>query len=125
VGSPLLLDEMFSDAIAVRLRALGHDVRSVVAIRELVSSPDDKLLARATADGRALVTANIRDFVPLSTRSPFAGRPHAGLILVSSKTFPPSRHRDSAIIGALAYLLAKGEKLGEGRVTFLQRPESS
>jgi hypothetical protein len=125
VGSPLLLDEMFSDAIAARLRAMGHDVRSVVAIPELVSSSDDKLLAWATADGRALVTANIRDFVQISARSPFAGRPHAGLILISAKTFPRSRHRESAIVGALANLLAKGEELGEGRVTFLQRPESS
>jgi hypothetical protein len=32
VASPLLLDEMFSDAIAARLRTMGHDVRSVVAI---------------------------------------------------------------------------------------------
>lgn len=125
MGSPLLLDEMFPDAIAARLRAMGHDVRSVVAIRELVSSPDDKLLAWATAEGRALVTANISDFVRLPAQSPFAGRPHAGLILVSAKTFPRSRHRESAIIGALASLLAKGEKLGEGRVMYLQRPESS
>lgn len=125
MGSPLLLDEMFSDAIAARLRAMGHDVRSVVAIPELVSSSDDRLLAWATANGRALVTANISDFVQLSTRSPFAGRPHAGLILISAKPFPPSRHRRSAIVDALANLLAKGEQLGEGRVMFLRRPESS
>jgi hypothetical protein len=124
VGSPLLLDEMFSDAIAARLRAMGHDVRSVVAIRELVSSPDDKLLAWATADGRALVTANIDDFVRLCSQSPFAWRPHAGLILVPSKTFPPNHRLENAVVSALANLLAKDEKLGEGRVTFLQRPES-
>ena len=115
---------MFSDAIAARLRAMGHDVLSVVAISELVSAPDDKLFVRATADGCALVTANIEDFVPLARNHPIE-RPHAGLILVSSKTFPQKCHYENAIVGALAHLLAKGEKLGEGQVMFLQRPESS
>lgn len=45
--------------------------------------------------------------------------------MVSSKTFPQKYHYQNAIVGALAHLLAKGEKLGEGRVMFLQRPESS
>ena len=124
MGSPLLLDEMFPDAIAVRLRAMGHDVRAVVAIRELRSLSDEILLGRAATEGRALVTANIRDFVPLSARTYLDGRSHAGLILVSAKTFPPSRHYEGAIVGALANLLAKDEKLGEGEMVFLQRPDS-
>ena len=124
MGGPLLLDEMFSDAIASRLRTMGHDVRSVVASPELVSMPDDKILARAAADGCALVTANIKDFVPLAARDPLAGRPHAGLILVSSKAFPQNRHYENAVVGALANLLAERGKLGEGEVVFLQRPES-
>lgn len=123
MGSPLLLDEMFSDALAARLRTMGHDVRSVVAIPELASKADEKLLAWATADGRALVTANIEDFVPLARNYP-VWRPHAGLILVFSKTFPQKRRYENVIVGALAHFLAKGEKLGEGRVMFLQRPES-
>ena len=71
MGSPLLLDEMFSDAIAARLRATGHDVLSVVAIPELVSLSDEKLLAWAIANGRALVTATIEDFVPLAQKPPY------------------------------------------------------
>ncbi|HEY3905392.1 MAG TPA: hypothetical protein VGM14_15905 [Streptosporangiaceae bacterium] len=46
------------------------------------------------------------------------------LILVSSKTFRRNRHLESAIVGALAKLLAAGGTLSEGQVVFLQRPES-
>src|SRR5260370_18830269 len=65
MSQPLLLDEMFSDNIAQQLRAKGHDVTSVVADPALVGLPDDQVLAYATTQGRALVTANIKDFVPL------------------------------------------------------------
>ena len=65
---PLLLDQMFSDAIAQQLRTKDHDVQAVVADPSLVSLPDDQILACAAAAGRALVTANIKDFMPLDAR---------------------------------------------------------
>jgi hypothetical protein len=80
VSFPLLLDEMFSEAIAQRLRAKGHDVQAVVADPSLASLPDDQILARAAATGRALVTANIKDFMPLDAQYRAAGQAHAGLI---------------------------------------------
>jgi hypothetical protein len=40
-------------------------VLSVVADPALVSLPDDQILARATTAKRALVTTNIKDFMPL------------------------------------------------------------
>ena len=70
---PLLLDEMFSDAIAQQLRAKGHDVVSVVAHPALVGLPDDQILAYVTTEARALVTANIKDFMPLDSRYRAAG----------------------------------------------------
>ncbi len=85
---PLLLDEMFSDAIAQQPRAKGFDVASVVAQPALVGLPDEQILAYATSEGRALVTANIKDFIPLDSRYRAAGQDHPGLILVSTKTFP-------------------------------------
>jgi len=54
----LLLDEMFSGAIADQLRAKGHDVIAVVADPALVGLSDDQILAHATDTGRALVTAS-------------------------------------------------------------------
>jgi nucleoside-diphosphate-sugar epimerase len=84
----LLLDEMFSGLIAEQLCAKGHDVIAVVTDPELLGLPDDRGLAHATDTGRALVTANIKDFVPLDARYRAAGQTHAGLILVSAKAFP-------------------------------------
>jgi Domain of unknown function (DUF5615) len=121
VTQPLLLDEMFADDIAKQLRAKGCDVISVVANTALVGLPDDQVLAYATAEGRALVTANIKDFVPLDTRYRAAGQSHAGLILVSTKTFPQSRGFPSAVTAALAALLSGPAKIQPGQVLFLTR----
>jgi len=121
VGHPLLLDEMFSDSIAQQLRAKVHDVISVVADPALVALPDEQALAYATAEGRALVTANIKDFVPLDGRYRAAGQSHAGLILVSTKTFPQDRGFTAAITTSLAALLSGPAKVQPGQVLFLMR----
>jgi hypothetical protein len=121
VSQSLLLDEMFSDAIAQQLRAKGYDVISVVADPALVGLPDDQVLAYATAEGRALVTANIKDFIPLETRYRAAGQSHAGLILVSAKTFPQNRGFPSAVKTALATLLSGTAKIQSDQVLFLTR----
>jgi hypothetical protein len=119
VTQPLLLDEMFTDYIAQLLRGQGYDVISVVADTALAGLPDDQILAYATAEGRALVTANIRDFVPLDTRYRAAGQSHGGLILLSTKTFPKSRGYPSAVATALAVLLGGATKIQPGQVLFL------
>ncbi len=121
MSHPLLLDEMFSDSIAQQLRAKAHDVLSVVANPALVALPDEQILAYATAEGRALVTANIKDFVPLDGRYRAAGQSHAGLILVSTKTFPQNRAFTTATTAALATLLSDTAKIQVGQVLFLAR----
>jgi hypothetical protein len=118
---PLLLDEMFSDSIAQELRAKGHDVTSVVGQSALVGLPDDQILAYATTEGRALVTANIKDFMPLDGRYQAAGQAHPGLILVSTRTFPQSRGFTGAIAAALETLLSGPSKIQPGQVVFLPR----
>jgi len=82
---------------------------------------NDQVLAYATTEGRALVTANIKDFVPLDGRYRAAGQSHAGLILVSTKTFPPNRGFPSAITTALTTLLSGTAKIQFGQVLFLTR----
>jgi predicted nuclease of predicted toxin-antitoxin system len=118
---PVLLDEMFSDAIAQQLRAKGYDVVSVVAHPALVGLPDDQILAYATTEGRALVTANIKDFMPLDSRYRAAGQAHPGLILVSTKTFPQDRGFPTAVTSSLEVLLGGADKLQPGQVRFLTR----
>ena len=75
---PLLLDEMLSGHIADEIRSKGHDVLAVVADSALLALPDDQILAHATAMGRALVTANIKDFIPLDARYRPRARPTPG-----------------------------------------------
>ena len=121
MSQPLLLDEMFSDDIAQQHRAQGYDVVSVAADPALVGLPDDQVLGHATTEGRTLVTANIKDFVPLDTHYRAAGQSHAGLILVSTKTFPQNRNFPSAVTTALAALLSGTAKIQSGQVLFLTR----
>lgn len=121
MSSPLLLDEMFSDRIAAQLRAMHHDVLAVVADPALAAIPDEQILAHAAADGRALVTANIRDFMPLNSQYSTSGTPHAGLILVSAKTFPQDRRYVGCVTSALAKLLDSPAKIQPGQVLFLAR----
>ena len=120
VSYPLLLDEMLSDDIAVQLRKRGHDVLAVVADPGLVGLPDDQILAQAAAQDRALVTANIKDFMPLDAQYKASGRQHAGLILISTKTFPQNR-TFTAVVDALAALLARPDGIGPDQVVFLAR----
>lgn len=120
----LLLDEMFPGSIAEQLCAKGYDVRAVVTSPDSTGLPDEEILIGATEAGRSLVTANIKDFVPIDARYRAAGRTHAGLILVSTKTFPQNRTFVPAVLNALSALLAREEredKAAEGRVLFLPR----
>lgn len=118
---PLLLDEMFSGVIAEQLRAKGHDVLAVVTAPALIGLPDDQILAHATATGRALVTANIKDFMPLDARYRAASQTHAGLIVVSAKTFPQDRTHATAVTSALSAVLDQPGQIQPGQVLFLRR----
>ena len=118
---PLLLDEMFSDTIAQQLNAKGHDVLAVVADPALIALPDDQILSLATAAQRALVTANIKDFMPLDAAYRAAGHDHAGLILIATKTFPQDRSYTAAITNALIVLLDRPDHIQPGQVLFLPR----
>jgi len=117
----LLLDEMFSDAIAQELCARGHDVLAVVADPALVALADEQILAHAASTGRALVTANIKDFMPLDAGYRAAGRAHAGLILVHTKTFPQDRAYTTAVAKALSALLDQPNSIRGDQVLFLPR----
>jgi len=113
---------MLCGAIAAQLRAKSHDVVAVVADPALAGLADDQILAHATAAGRVLVTANIKDFMPLDARYRAASQSHAGLILVSAKTFPQDRSFTAAVTSALSALLDQSHAVQAGQVLFLARP---
>ena len=83
----LLLDEMHAPAVADALTADGWDVVAVAASPSLRGTPDEELLAYATAEGRALVTENIVDFAVIAARWAAEQRSHAGLIFTNPKRF--------------------------------------
>jgi predicted nuclease of predicted toxin-antitoxin system len=62
----------------------GHDVRALDSEIEFERLSDPEVLRLAAAEGRVLVTANIRDFEPLLREWTGESRPHAGVILVPS-----------------------------------------
>jgi hypothetical protein len=84
----LLPDEHFSPEIARQLRRRGHDVVAVAERADLVGLGDDELLRRMARERRAIMTNNVKDFVPLVTRATLAGGGHHGLLLTSDRSMP-------------------------------------
>lgn len=69
------------------LRALlerGHDVTRTPAEWVALDATDEQQLLGATAQGRCILTFNIRDFMALAQRYPH----HAGIILSTQKPMP-------------------------------------
>jgi hypothetical protein len=86
----LLLDEMYSPAIAEQLRARGHDVASVhdAAYRALEGEPDEDVSAAAVADDRVLVSENVQDFRRLEADAIARAQRCAPLIFTTDRQFP-------------------------------------
>ena len=121
----LLLDEMMSARIAVQLRERGLDVQAVLERRELVAYPDEALLELATREERILVTTNLVDFGPLSQRWAADGRSHAGLVFISTKTFPEARDWIGAVSSALAQASEQRRLPDAGDVVWLRRLQNT
>lgn len=103
----LLLDEMFSPAIAARLRERGHDVISVADDPDLRSMPDEVLWTWAGTRKRRLVTENVKDFRPLLHQAEESGDRVTALLFTSNRTFPRSRRSMGPLVDSLhAWLCA-------------------
>jgi Domain of unknown function (DUF5615) len=104
----LLLDEMFSPAVAAELRALGHDVIAVADRPDLRSRSDQEVYAWASAERRWLLTENVKDFRPIMLRALQAGSAACGLLFTSSRAFPRSRKNPGPLIRAIDAWLTGG-----------------
>jgi predicted nuclease of predicted toxin-antitoxin system len=76
----LYLDRHIMTRLAVDLRGRGYDVVTTQDAGK-DTAPDEEQLAFATAQGRVILTFNIRDFAPLHEAWQAAGRSHAGIIV--------------------------------------------
>ena len=84
----LLFDEMYAPAIAALLRDWGHDAVAVKERPPLMGLPDEDLVRVATAESRAVVTENVKDYAAVHQRILDAGQQHSGLILADARRFP-------------------------------------
>lgn len=96
----LYLDEDVRPLLAVVLRDRGYDATSAVELGRL-SVPDADHLEYAAADERALLTFNIRDFVPLARRRIEENRHFFGLIVSDQLPFSPLLRRTLRLLGTL------------------------
>jgi Domain of unknown function (DUF5615) len=84
----LLLDEHYSPEIARQLRTRGHDVVAVAERADLLALGDHELLRQMVGERRAIMTNNVKDFLPLASRAALEGDDHYGLLLTSDRSMP-------------------------------------
>ena len=77
-------DHSSGRTVGKALVEVGQDMRALDSEPELEGLSDPEVLELAAAEGRILVTANIRDFEPILRGWGGEGRSHAGVILVPS-----------------------------------------
>jgi hypothetical protein len=97
----LLLDEHYSPEIARQLRARRHDVVAAAERADQVGLSDEELLRRMAQERRAIMTNNVKDFVPLTSRALLEGSDHYGLLLTSDKSMPRRNDAIGRVVGAL------------------------
>lgn len=97
----LVLDELYSQAIAAGLRERGHDAISVHERADLEGLRDDRLFLQLAGERRALVTENWADFQTEMRRAADTGRTHYGVLFTSPRQMP----RSSKTIGLYVRVL--------------------
>jgi predicted nuclease of predicted toxin-antitoxin system len=76
----LYFDRHIMTRLAVDLRGHGYDVLTTEEAAKDTASDEEQLVV-ATAENRAILTFNIRDFAPLHEAWQAAERPYAGIIV--------------------------------------------
>jgi predicted nuclease of predicted toxin-antitoxin system len=114
----LLLDEMYSPALAGALRAGDIDACTVTDLG-LAGSSDPEVFAAAIAFGRTLLTENVADFTRISADHLVAGQHHPGVLIALSSRFS----RRAAGIGPLVAAIRDivNQQLAD-RLVYLQVP---
>lgn len=91
---------MLSAVIAAQLTP-DVDVLAVNADPVTRGLADADVLELATAQGRTVVTDNVKDFARLNAQWAALGKAHPGLLFISAKAFPQDRARIGRIVAAL------------------------
>ncbi len=115
----LVVDEMFSPALAAQLRRRGHDAVAAGEVPGLAGVSDAELLDWARRNHRALLTENAADFIPLHAAALQAGERHSGLLLTSNSAFPRNRARTLGALVKAVDALMRAEPEIDGDVRWL------
>jgi hypothetical protein len=87
----LVLDELYSQAIAEGLRECGHDVISVHDRPDLEGLKDEQLFPLIVGEHRALLTEDWPDYQAEMRKATDAGRDHYGVLFTSRNQMPRSK----------------------------------
>jgi hypothetical protein len=120
----LLLDEMFSPAIAAELTARGVDCRAVTADPTLRSLADLEIFETALLEARVLVTSNVADFESLRRAREAFGGVAPGLIYTSDASFPRTRAYAARLAAALETAARGHETARCGGVLWLRAADA-
>lgn len=96
----LYLDEDVYKSVAPALRTRGFDAVSVHDLGHYGWS-DEEHLAYASAEGRAIFSFNIPDFIALHRTYLLDGKPHPGIILSKQRSIREIIHRLLALLNRL------------------------
>ena len=118
----LLLDEMFSPAIAIELTARGIDCRAVAADVLLRAQSDLEIFDTALLESRIVVTNNVPDFESLRRAREAFGGEVPGLIYTSDLTFPRTKAYVSRLVAVLETAAAGHAAARCGGVLWLRPP---
>lgn len=102
----LLLNEMWTPAIAVELRRRRHDIVAIAEpdhARRYGGISDDRVFARAQEDGRTIVTDNVADYEKARRDWEARGLAHHGVVYALDPPF--NRHRGDSVIGEMVRAL--------------------
>lgn len=103
----LVLDELYTQAIAAGLRERGHDVISVHERADLEGLDDAQLFASMAVERRAIVTENWADYQQELTKAAASGQDHYGVLFTSPNRMPRSRQTIGLYIRVLDDLLQR------------------
>jgi hypothetical protein len=116
----LLLDEMFSPAIAAELTSRGIDCRAVAADSTLRAHGDLEIFEAALREGRILVTNNVADFESLRRAHEAVGNAIPGLIYTCDAAFPRTKAFVVTLAAALEVAAAGHKVATTGGVMWLR-----
>lgn len=112
----LLLNEMYSPALAQSLRGAGINCQTVLELG-LTGISDIDLFEAAVAQGYTVLTENVADFVQICADCIKGGRHHSGVLIALSTRFSQRPAGMSSLVSAV---LAVSSEIMEDQIVYLR-----